>query len=61
MLEDFDKNLEGLRDTGDTEGMRELQSNEVDYLQELQMPSDKWAEMSGAEQTEHLKMISARI
>lgn len=61
MLEDFDKNLEGLRDTGDTEGTRELQSNEVDYLRELQMPSDKWAEMSGAEQTEHLNMISARI
>lgn len=61
MLEDFDKNLEGLRDTGDSEGTCELQSNEADYLRELQMPSDKWAEMSGAEQAEHLNMISARM
>lgn len=61
MLEDLDKNIEGLRDLGDSEGTRELQSNEVEYLSELQMPSDRWNELSGAEQTEHLNLIVARM
>ena len=61
MLEDLERNMEGLRDLGDSEGTRELQSNEAEYLSELQMPSDKWNELSGAEQTEHLNMIVARM
>lgn len=61
MLEDLDKNIEGLRDLGDSEGTHELQSNEVEYLSELQMPSDRWNELSGAEQTEHLNLIVARM
>lgn len=61
MLEDLDKNIEGLRDLGDSEGTHEVQSNEVEYLSELQMPSDRWNELSGAEQTEHLNLIVARM
>ena len=61
MLEDLERNIEGLRDLGDSEGTRELQSNEAEYLSELQMPSEKWNELSGAEQTEHLNMIVARM
>ena len=61
MLEGLERNMEGLRDLGDSEGTRELQSNEAEYLSELQMPSDRWNELSGAEQTEHLNMIVARM